>query len=389
MTSRAERRRAARQLTRPPLEIPGVQPGQIALVNPQRGLFPAFIAGNKIVHATALAAQTSETDALISEIVQRPLPPESVVREGEGKGKHLVICGAGPSLSETAPEWCDRDDVDHVWGVNSALPWLAENGYRVTHGITVDQQPQMCTEWASAPDVEYLLASTVHPHLTELLTGERRRIRWFHNFVGIADHPPVAYAVCKGCRAMAEAGTTECPACHCVDLDSHAMPFEQWMYSSLYPPTVVTGGGLTSGTRAIDLARYMGYDRITVLGQDCAMRMKTRMPDNLAKGSPEHLEWLRENSIMHADGGHALASGATATTMGADIDGRYWESKPDMLISAVWLVRLARHDPRVHLVGDTLPVALLEKDDAWLARMPTMTDAQGNPVEYDFAIERL
>lgn len=383
MSTRAERRRAARKCTPP--QPP--EPGKIQLMNPQRGLFPAFIAGNKIVHVTALATRNGEASATVAEAAQRPLPPEVVVREGEGRGKHLVICGAGPSLVETAPDWCDRDDVDHVWGVNSALPWLIEHGHRVTHGITVDQQPQMCTEWATTPDVEYLLATTVHPHLTELLIGEGRRIRWFHNFVGLQGEP-VGYAVCRACRTVSGHGTTECPECHCVDLDDNTMSFEQWMYSSLYPPTVVTGGGLTSGTRAIDLARFMGYDRITVLGQDCAMRTSGPIPAGLDKGSPEHLQWLRENTVMHADGGHALASGATAVTMGAEIDGRWWESKPDMLISAVWLVKLARHDPRVRLIGDTLPAALLDKDDEWLDRMPTMTDGEGNAIGFDFAIER-
>lgn len=386
--SRAERRRAAR--ARRPAPAPP-EKGTIQLVNPQRGMFPAFIAGNKIVYATALFASEAEhgVSHTVGDAAERALPPESVIREGEGRGKHVVICGAGPSLAETAADWCDRDDVDHVWGINSALPWLVERGHRVTHGITVDQQPQMLTEWASVPDVEYLLATTVHPHLSELLLGEGRRVRWFHNFVGITDHPPVGYALCRACETVSAHGSVTCPACGSEGIDDRVMPFEHWMYSALYPPTVVTGGGLTSGTRAIELARWMGYERITVLGQDCAMRTKGRMPTEIAEGSPEHMAWLRENTVMHADGGHALASGATAVTMGAEIDGRWWESKPDMIISAVWLVRLARHDPRVTLVGDTFPNALMDKDDAFLARMPTMTDAEGKPIEIGFEIESI
>ena len=70
---------------------------------------------------------------------------------------------------------------------------------------------------------------------------------------------------------------------------------------------------------------------------------------------------------MHADGGHALASGATAVTLGALIDGRHWETKPDMVITAQWLVRMKRAlGDRLTLVGDTLPNALMDKDPVFL-----------------------
>jgi hypothetical protein len=86
---------------------------------------------------------------------------------------------------------------------------------------------------------------------------------------------------------------------------------------------------------------------------------------------------------MHADGGHALTSGATSTTMGGEIDGRYWETKPDMLITAVWMAQMKQALPdRIDLIGDTLPNALVDKDQAFLDRLPALTGSDGKPVRY-------
>ena len=53
------------------------------------------------------------------------------------------------------------------------------------------------------------------------------------------------------------------------------------------------------------------------------------------EGPEAHNRWLRESVVMHADGGHALTSGATAITLTGVIDGREWLTKPDM-ITELW-----------------------------------------------------
>lgn len=302
----------------------------IRLQNPVADHFPGFIFGN-----------ATHCDA--------------VVPMGDAAGKHVVICGAGPTLADHAAAWCPG--ADEVWGCNSALNYLTANGHRVTHGITVDQTPQMVEEWQAAPDVDYLLASTVHPHLTEYLLAQGRRLRFFHNYVGIKEKPVIH--------------------------EGRAIDFENWLYCTLYPPTVVAGAGLNTVTRAIDVALFRGFARITVLGADCALRATAPLPDGVAQFSPEHLEWLKTSVVMHADGGHALRSGATATTIEGEIDGRHWLTKPDMMISATFLTQMAWAYPeRITLIGDTLPVALLGKDQAFLDRLPHLSDSSGRPVRY-------
>lgn len=304
---------------------------------------------------------------------------QSVVQHDSALGQHLVICGAGPSLRDEAPNYIPTADA--VWGCNSALTWLLTNGYAPTHGFAVDQTPEMVQEWASTPDVEYLIASTVHPHLVQLLELRERRVRFFHNYVGIKERP-VAYTVCRDCEAISDFGVKRCPTCGSRALNAQRMEYEDWLYSALYPGTVRAGSGLNAVTRAIDVALYMGYETITVLGADCALRVKNPMPD-VALGSPEHQRWLTEDVEMHADGGHALASRATMMTLDGEIDGRVWTSKPDMLISAVFLVKMARViGPRLRLVGDTLPVALAGKDDAYLSRLPALVDGNGKEIQY-------
>jgi hypothetical protein len=303
---------------------------EIHLANPVSEHFEAFIFGNAL-HCEQVAVQ------------------------GSAAGQHIVICGAGPSLADHIAEVAPT--ADQLWGCNSALPWLLDHGYRATHGFAIDQTPAMLGEWATAPDVEYLVASTVHPHLTEYLRGKGRRLRFFHNYVGIKK-PPVQRE------------------------DGEVVAFEDWMYAGLYPSTVRAGSGLNAVTRAIDVALFLGAATITVLGADCALRVSRPLPPETVQGSAEHLDWLRDATVMHADGGSALASGATPLTLQGEIDGRMWHTKPDLMISAVSLVAMVRHsNGRVRLLGDTLPNALMDKDEEYLKRLPSMQTTDGAAID--------
>ena len=94
------------------------------------------------------------------------------------------------------------------------------------------------------------------------------------------------------------------------------MDYEDWLYIQLYPSTVRAGSGLNSVTRAIDVALFMGFARIIVLGADCALRVSQPLPSGVVAGTPAFRRWLEESVEMHADGGSAVASGATETTCG-------------------------------------------------------------------------
>jgi hypothetical protein len=321
---------------------------------------------------------------------------DRVVQQDSAKGQRVVICGAGPSLRDHAAEYCPEGD--QVWGCNSAATWLHDNGHTVTHGFTVDQTPQMLAEWASVPPIEYLLASSCNPFLAEMLVRAGRAVTFFHNYCGVPG-PTVSYNVCGGCRTMFDRAATDpqpaCPACQGTTSEGATVMYEEWLYEALYPPTITVGSGLNAVTRAVDLAVYMGFSQITVLGADCYIHATGRLPSGLALGSPGQLAWLRENTVMHANGGHALASDSSCLTLGADIctvptcgrthcrhPKRYWLTKPDLAVTAVWLVWMARqYGTRLRLVGDTLPNALLRRPIAYLKRLP-MLQHNGRPITF-------
>lgn len=356
--------------------------------------FPSYIAGNAIDWQTMALVELQELmppdeyEGIVEDFntikvgfvcaesvrfkkaIETYLKNRYVVGENAAEGQHLVLCGAGPTLAEHAAEWCPQGD--QVWGCNSALTWLLNNGHKATHGFAVDQTPHMCVEWASTPDVQYLLASTVNPNLVSLLRSRERSIQYFHNYVGI-QRPPVTYRDENGMLG--------------------SMDYETFSYVTGYPPTLMAGAGLNAVTRALDVANYMGFAKITVLGADCSLRVKGKHMNKLTPGSAKHLKWLRECTVMHADGGHALASDATPTTLSAKIDsgtvdttvrpgkGRWWTTKPDMVLSAQWLLRLARASGgRIQLIGDGLPNALAMKNEAYLRALPNFCDATGNVV---------
>lgn len=303
--------------------------GEVQLYNPSADHFEAFIAGN----ATRC---------------------DRVVKQNDALDKTVMICGAGPSLRDHVEL---LHEADEVWGVNSALKWLHDNGHPVTHALTVDQTPMMIKDWIDPPNVEYLLASTVHPHLIDYLEMHDRRMTFFHSYVGLSK-PPVQWDD--------ESGTMR------------QETYEAWMYMLLYDPTIMTGSGLNSVTRAVDVAIYRGFRRIVLLGADHAIR-SPRIPKDMDAGTPEYTDWLEANTEFHVDGGSAIVNGQSPLTFQGEIDGRLWTTKPDMMLSAIQIAKWIR-DGVVECIGDTLPNALKDKDAEFIDRLPKMKTAAGDTI---------
>ena len=365
-------RRARRKRKRDGLPVvKGDTESMIQLANPVRQHFDAFIVGNSNFC-------------------------EHVVEAGSAKGRTVAICGAGPSLKANLRY---LDGADDIWGCNSAAIWLHENDLGVTHGFTVDQTAHMVVEWKSAPDIEYLLASSVHPHLTEHLLEAGRTVRWFHNFVSVKK-PPVEFCecghdhardgeewgACIGVPGLEEFGIRNSGFCGCEEYRPRHMDFEMWLYAIAYPETVMAGSGLNSVNRAIDIAMAMEYEEIRVLGADCCIEVKPGAPPRPQVRDPyqeDHVAWLKEWTTMHVDDSDPLRSEATPLVLDATIDGRYWLTKTDMVISAQFLRAMALKYPHIRLIGDTLPNALLTMDDDFIERLPMFVGADGKrlPIE--------
>jgi hypothetical protein len=240
----------------------------------------------------------------------RVTDPARMVTPDKRIGHTLAICGAGPSLNHAR-----IDGVDAIWACNSALLSLhtVHRCMVPVVGIGIDQTKGLLREWEYPPDVPYYLASSVDPALAKYLHNSGRTVSFFHNHVGFAEGKE-----------------------------------EHEHYCRTWPPTLMVGEGFTVVSRAIGLALWMGYERIDVYGADCAF----------------------DGDIAHANGEVATEAYHNPLIMAGEINGRTWKTRPDMLMDAVHLVRRVRQaNGKIRLMGDTLPVALLGKDDAFLTQV--------------------
>jgi hypothetical protein len=269
-------------------------------------------------------------------------------------GKTLALCGAGPSLNDHLYEIV----ADEIWACNSALPYLIHKGLSVTHGFTVDQGVEMLgeREWREPYDVEYIIASTVHPDIPKHLTTHGRDLLWIHNFCGLKN--PAGWNGDKS--------------------------FELALYGDLYPSGPMVGYGLNSVPRAVCLALWMGFSKIMVHGADHAAKPTgVPMPAWRSEGWIPFLQQCQ----LYADGRTAfdafgenvtLVQNDMETVLGCSETTQRWITRPDMVISAQHMAQMARdHSDRITLVGNTLPNAMLDKPAEWFATFPHLNTTQG------------
>ncbi len=275
---------------------------QIELTSPMSDYFAGFILANSF-------CLDCNKPPLSGQCVCEKPRQWPVVKENAEEGKDVVICGSGPSLKK-ALKTIRRvvKNGGHVWGCNDALMWLSKHNHPVTHGVAIDQSPDLYEDsWVpEPPDVKYLLATSVSPRLIGHLTKhDRNDITLFHSLVGVEQ--------------------------------------EQALYGLLYEITALVASGLNVVNRSLGLALAMGYRTIYLAGADCA---------------------LGPNDTFHVHGDKA-----EGIILRGKINGKMWATKADMLVSAVDLAVQKRIlGSRIQFVGHTLPRVLATKDDAFLDR---------------------
>lgn len=280
-----------------------------------------------------LSAHVRLTNAAWQPLVQYLLHNRKFLRTGQAqmlardthKGQTLFLCGMGPSLAGDGLTLLRTAPPGDVWGCNHAAVWLETQGVHVAAGIGIGMEPVLAEEWRGARSkLPFYLSSVTHPDVVTALVQAHHPVRFFHSLV--------------------------------ADITR-----EQLLWKKYGAPGIIVGIGTNVVTRAVALAVALGYARIVVLGADCALR----------------------------DDGTLYATGATHNQVYEDrmvlrgvIDGRTWTARTDMVLNAVDLVRISRMKEmggdgtrpgtRLQLVGDTLPRALWEKDDAFLATLPRL-----------------
>lgn len=230
-----------------------------------------------------------------------------VGERGSAKGQRVIIAGSGPTLTDEEP-WHHllHAAADQIWACNWSLPFLLGRGLPVTHGFAHDGTVGMLEDWPTRYDVHYLVASCLHPTVLASLKGSP--VTFFHSYRGF-----------KG---------------------------ELQLYRKAWPPSVQIGNGLNAVNRAVGLALWMGYDRITVVGADCALGAQ---------------DAVRCNGQTVEQAYHSRQPIVTGI-----VQGRIWRTVPDLLFSATDLRGLENEFSAVQLVGHTLPNALEEYTDSAL-----------------------
>ena len=278
----------------------------VKMLNDVYELIPGFVLDNARYSARGRSILEAVGGALRGDEPDLP-----VVQPNTRYGHQLALCGAGPSLNAALPLL--RRFRGDIWGCNSALPYLQRHGVRVTHGCAIDQTPGMFeTRWNPIPTgLDYYLATSCHPILLRKVLEAGNPVTLFHSFIGYAG---------------------EMEAC-----------------GNLYPTTIWVGDGYNVVNRLLQVALYLGYSRICLVGADCA---------------------LGRADALHYDG-QPTARTAYGHILDGVIDGRRWRTHPDLAMSAVDLIRQQRAwGDRIELWGDTLPNALRAKSEAFLSGLP-------------------
>lgn len=148
--------------------------------------------------------------------------------------RRAVICCFGPSLQDTWPAAAIArlEPNTDVFTVSAAHKFMVERGVVPLAHIDCDPRPHKITQMGVAhPDVEYWLASCIHPDYIDHVAGGKRTALW-HAYNGdesrgILEHEP-------GQR-------------------------------------MVVGGG-SVGLRSMSLIYYLGYRHFEIHGMDCSFK---------------------------------------------------------------------------------------------------------------------
>lgn len=174
--------------------------------------------------------------------------------------KPMAIIAGGWSLNETFEDIRELyfDGVPLV-ALNGAGNWLMERNLRPAMQLVMDSRPDNVVFVESyVPRCKYFLASQCDPSLFDTLLDRGADTHIFHLVSPIDDE--------EGDEPLSEKDqkTQDGQRLEREAIDVHYG--QKWLY--------VPGGG-TIGTRAISLARILGYDRMHVFGMDSCLS-----PDN-------------------------------------------------------------------------------------------------------------
>lgn len=181
------------------------------------------------------------------------------------KPKSVAIVGFSPSLVDT---WEDVTKCDAVLTMSGSHDFLLSRGIVPTYHVECDPRPHKANFLRRThPDTTYLLASTCHPSLFEMLS--HRKVVMWHGFTddGVEEQEKIVGRFDPGVRLLA--------------------------------------GGTQCGGRSIVVARELGHTVFNCHGMDCSYRGE--------------IQWAGEHYTQRHD------------TFMLDVDGKQFETSDLML----------------------------------------------------------
>jgi hypothetical protein len=244
-----------------------------------------------------------------------------MTEKGRHEGATAVIVGSGPSLND--PDvikalngyWLawERGEAVRFYGCKAAIKWLHEHGMTPDYGVSIDPGAHIaCDEKISkAPGVTHIMASVTAPEVFEYLEGEKVEI--FHSVSGLQE--------------------------------------ELELYKTLTGVSDFVQGGFNVINRALGVAQYHGCESFVLAGVDSGWRDEQPY---YCDGVVE----MKQKKLFMRDRGR--------------VDGKNWNSTPDMVASATSLARVAKEfdekgeSEKFRFLGDVMPEALRHADEEFL-----------------------
>ena len=281
-------------------------------------------------------------------------------QQGEQMGRGAVVCGSGPSLNDPRVVDVIRQRVNQgylLFATKAAINWLAERGLVPDYGVSMDPGAHIASprKIKKVPGVKHIIASSSDPSLFDYLLNENEH--------GPASEVMVFHSAC-------------------------GLINEVELYKELFPESTPIGGGYNVINRAIGIALHMGCLPITLAGNDSGWRAgqafycdgnrnrpgvdmndggQVELTD--ANGNPTE-EGLARNALVKKLEGLSPSHYTKEQREALEkYEQKVWHTRPDMLASAVAMVRLFRKlSPNMEFLGDTLPFRLQGKSDAFLKK---------------------
>lgn len=172
------------------------------------------------------------------------------VQPGENTDEKIAVVCFGPSLKDT---WHMIKDYKYVLTCSGAHKYLIDRGIVPTWHVDVDPREHKAGMLGNPhQDVEYLLASVVHPSYIDKMRGFNVKL-W---------------------HVLNDANLTDVPA---------HFPRGEWVF----------GGGCSVGLRALVLTRFLGFRNIDIFGMDCSFPKGQQ-----GEHADVHLNPCKEANIM-------------------------------------------------------------------------------------------